>query len=378
MDWTHRFVRGWGIAAAILGLGSGTLHMAAADRILARGKGFTIEQVEVDDRVVEQKVLLQSMGRRVTADEEQLLEEQTLDRLVIRAILLQLATEGERVEARRLVSQRVAEEKEKLGSDDAYRRKILKSGTTPEAFEERMVDQTITDQVIQREIRSKLTVSDEQVRAYYDEGVDVQAAELRTVVARLKAENQDTTFYRDATNRLAIIQQTNLDRLVRPEQARARMLVLFTKHPVSGQLLPEDARRSKRERLARLRLRVLAGDDFAALAREFSEEPDAQRNNAEYLAAKEKVTLAPLREALFSLPLNQVSDIIETDLGYYLIEVLERPPGGKVPFEEAQHDIRQLLLSQEVEKRLPAWFEALKREYEVELTQQPPPPETGP
>jgi len=286
----------------------------------------------------------------------------------MRAILLQRATDGEGAEAERLVEQRVSEQVAKLGSKEAYRRGILKGGTTPEVFERRLVDQAIADQVIQREIRSKLTVSDEQVRAFYEEGVDVQAAELKATVARLENEGKGTAVYRDATNRLAIILQTNLDQLMRPEQARARMLVLFTKNPVTGQLLSEDVRRSKRERLVRLRQRVLAGEDFKALAREFSDEPDAQQNDAEYLAAKEKVTMPRLQEALFSLPLHQMSDVIETELGYYLVEVLERPPAGKVPFEEARGQIRQLLLNQEVEKRLPPWFETLKREYEVEAT----------
>jgi parvulin-like peptidyl-prolyl isomerase len=112
---------------------------------------------------------------------------------------------------------------------------------------------------------------------------------------------------------------------------------------------------------------VLSGEDFKAIAREFSDEPDAQQNDAEYLAMREKVTMPRLQEALFSLPLNQISDVIETELGYYLIEVLERPPAGKVPFEEAKGEIRQVLLNQEVEKRLPPWFEALKQEYEVEV-----------
>jgi parvulin-like peptidyl-prolyl isomerase len=355
------------VVVALVLLLAGAAEVTAAGRVLARGKGFAIQQSQVDDLVVEQKVLLQSMGRKVTQDEEELLEEKTLDRLVMRAILLQMATEEERAEARRLVGQRVSEQVQMLGSQEAYRRKILKGGTTPEVFEQRLIDQAIADQVIQREIRSKLTVSNEQVKVYYEEGVDVQAAELKSTVARLEREGKGTVSYRDATNRLAFILQTNLDRLVRPEQARARMLVLFTKNPVTGQLYSDDVRRSKRERLGRLRQRVLSGEDFKAIAREFSDEPDAQQNDAEYLAVREKVTMPRLQEALFSLPLNQISDVIETELGYYLIEVLERPPAGKVPFEEAKGEIRQVLLNQEVEKRLPPWFEALKQAYEVEV-----------
>ncbi|MFM1942882.1 MAG: hypothetical protein RI897_1864 [Verrucomicrobiota bacterium] len=361
----NRFCVGWLAVCCVLWCADAAA--AVGGRVLARGKGFSVTQGQVDELVVEQKVMLQSMGRKVTADEERLLEEQTLERLVIKEVLLQRARPEEQKRGRELVEKRVAEEIVKQGSEEAYRRRILRGGTDPDVFQRRLEEQAIADQVVQREIRSKVVVTDEQVRGFYDEGTDMHAQELKGVVAKLAMENQDSSFYRDATNRLAMIQQTNLSRLERPEQARAVMLVLFMKNPVTGQLVTEDVRKSKRDRLGRLRQRALAGEDFRALAREFSEEPDAQVNNAEYLAVKDKVTLPRLREALFSLPLNQLSDIIDTDLGYYLVQVLERPKAGKVPFEEAKEEVRSLLMNQEVERRLPQWFEQLKKEYEVEV-----------
>jgi len=56
------------VLAAVVLL-AGAEEIAAAGRVLARGKGFVVEQSQVDDLVVEQKVLLQGMGRRVTEDE---------------------------------------------------------------------------------------------------------------------------------------------------------------------------------------------------------------------------------------------------------------------------------------------------------------------
>jgi parvulin-like peptidyl-prolyl isomerase len=351
----------------LLGGGPAPAHAAVPSDVVARGKGFEIRQDQIDDLVVEQKVLLRNAGQPVRPEDERLLEERTLDRLVVREILLQMATPEEKETARRLVEDNAAAQKQRLGSEDAYRRQILKSGTTPEVFAERMLAQAIADQVLFREIRSKIEITDEQVRRFYEEGEDLQARELQSLVERLQKEGQDTTFYRDATNRLATVRQTNLDRLIRPEQARARMLVLFTRDPLTRRPLPDETQRSKRERLERLRQRVAAGEDFAALATEFSEEPDAARNRAEYVATKSKVTFPELREALFTLPLNQVSQAISTELGYYLVQVLERPAPGKVPFDQAKDDIRNLLVNQEMERRLPAWFEQIKRDYAVEL-----------
>jgi parvulin-like peptidyl-prolyl isomerase len=359
----------WLAAGLALVLISVPAFTAGVGDVVARGKGFEIRQSEVDDLVVEQRILLRGAGQSVRPEDEALLEERTVERLVVREILLLMATSEEREAARRLVEETTEEQKQKLGSEEAYRRQIFKSGSTPEVFADRMLAQAIADQVIFREVRSKIQVTEEQVRRFYDEGEDVRTRELRVLAERLQNKGEDAASYQDATNRLANIRRTNLERLVRPEQARARMLVLFTRDPLTRRPLSEDVQRTKLERMERLRQRAMAGEDFEKLAAEFSEEPDAARNRAEYLATKSQVTFPELRQALFTLPVGQVSGVIRTELGFYLVEVLDRPEPGKVPFEEAKGDIRALLINQETEKRLPAWFEQIRRDYGVEMVQ---------
>jgi parvulin-like peptidyl-prolyl isomerase len=79
-------------------------------------------------------------------------------------------------------------------------------------------------------------------------------------------------------------------------------------------------------------------------------------------------SLPALRDALFSMPTNQLSEVIETPIGYYLVRVKERRPEGKAEFDDVKDGIRDLLLTQEVEKRLPDWFSQLEKEYEVEVS----------
>ncbi len=47
-----------------------------------------------------------------------------------------------------------------------------------------------------------------------------------------------------------------------------------------------------------------------------------------------------LTEQIFSLPLNELSDIIEDSSGYHIIRVLERQDAGLTPLSEVQDDIR--------------------------------------
>ncbi len=337
------------------------------DPLVARGKGVEVRQSELDDAVVTAKVSLGQTARSLTVAQSARLEAQALERLIVSRIVEQRATEEDRKKAREEADKVVVQRKQEAGSEDAWRRQVLAAGSRPEAYEARLFLMMLADQVINREVRSKLEVTDDQVKAFYSEGIDVQAREILAVAEKLAATNKNSAFYRDATNRLDLILMANRERLNRPEQARARLLVLFTVNPLTNRRLPEEAIKSKRQRIEQLRDRVKAGEDFAKLAAEFSEEPDAAKNQGVYVAVRERVQLPELEEALFNGPLNQVSDVITTRMGCYLVEVLERTPAGKPPLEEVADEIRGFLLLQEVQQRLPAWTQQLLKEYEVEI-----------
>ncbi len=83
-----------------------------------------------------------------------------------------------------------------------------------------------------------------------------------------------------------------------------------------------------------LRSRILAGEDFAALARAYSDDTGSGANGGDLGWFGKGRMVAPFEEAAFSLPLNQVSEPVKTDFGYHLIEVLEKDPAR--PKDEAQ------------------------------------------
>jgi parvulin-like peptidyl-prolyl isomerase len=91
------------------------------------------------------------------------------------------------------------------------------------------------------------------------------------------------------------------------EQAHARHILVKT----------EDEAKKVVERLK-------AGEDFAKLAAELSEDTGSKNEGGDLGFVPHKRFVAPIDEAIFTLALHQVSDPIKTDFGWHVVEVLER------------------------------------------------------
>jgi peptidyl-prolyl cis-trans isomerase D len=110
-------------------------------------------------------------------------------------------------------------------------------------------------------------------------------------------------------------------------------------------ILVKDEKKAK-EVLAK----VKAGGDFAALAKEFSEDPGSKDNGGIYPNVTRGQMVPEFEKATFGLAPNQISDLVKTQFGYHIVQPLERYPAGIRPFEQvkpqlAQEVNRDLILS---------------------------------
>ncbi len=124
--------------------------------------------------------------------------------------------------------------------------------------------------------------------------------------------------------------------------------------------------------------RARKDEDFAALAKEFSEDPGSKSKGGEYTFARGQMVPA-FETAAFSLKTNQVSDIVTTPYGYHIIKLYEKTAAQKLELAKVKDDLKDQLARSEVqEKKLPDYLKKLKVDANLEyLHGAKPPPDAA-
>ncbi|HUR82326.1 MAG TPA: peptidylprolyl isomerase, partial [Thermoanaerobaculia bacterium] len=178
-----------------------------------------------------------------------------------------------------------------------------------------------------------INVTPAEVEAYYKaHQADYTHGEQRKVryiladYAKIRAEIRPT----DAELRRAY--ETNKNELKRPGSAHVQHILIEAKPGIPPQA--DAAAKAKAEAIvAQLR----AGADFATLARQNSQDQSSSNNGGDMGWVDMGQTVEPFERAVFSIPLNQISDPIRTqEYGYHIVKVLERRAETVQSFEDAR------------------------------------------
>ncbi len=105
---------------------------------------------------------------------------------------------------------------------------------------------------------------------------------------------------------------------------------------------PPDAVAKVEKKAREILKRARAGEDFAALARKYSEDPSATNGGDLGLFGRGQM-VKEFEDAAFSLPVGGISDPVRTVYGFHIIQVTDSRPARIVPLEEARDTLRQEL-----------------------------------
>jgi hypothetical protein len=105
----------------------------------------------------------------------------------------------------------------------------------------------------------------------------------------------------------------------------------------------------------------LKGPAFAEMAKARSDGFTAQEGGLHDWTTKGALKAAAIDEALFTLQVGQMSRILDSELGFHIVRVLERKEAGRRPFTEVQGEIQEKLKEARFDAGVAQYIERLRQ-----------------
>ena len=151
------------------------------------------------------------------------------------------------------------------------------------------------------------------------------------------------------------------------EQVRARH-ILVKLDPTADKGAKEAA---KKKAQALLALAKKPGADFEKLAKENSQDPGtASRGGDLGFFPKGRMAKAFEDVAFAMKKPNQVSDVVETQFGFHIIQYLDRQVSKEKSFEEAKEQIRRRLAPQKQRESYQSFIDNVKKKHKIEIKEE--------
>ena len=123
-----------------------------------------------------------------------------------------------------------------------------------------------------------------------------------------------------------------------------------------------------KKRLLALKVRIADGDDFASLARAHSDDKGSALKGGSLDWVTPGDLVKPFEEAMTKLDINQISEPVQTQFGWHLIQVLDRENKDD-SLEHKKNLVRDAIRKRKIEEETELWMRRLRDEAYVEIVQ---------
>jgi peptidyl-prolyl cis-trans isomerase C len=265
----------------------------------------------------------QLVSRGNSPSDSQILEmkKNALEILINRELLYQKSKDkGIKVEEAEVANQ-LKTLKGQFANEDEFKSALIKINLTETTLISEIQRRLAIQQFVEKEIVQGVTVSDEETKRYYDAN-------------------------RDSFKQLEQVRASHILIKVNPDADESQKVIC-------------------RGKIEKVQKKLQDGQDFAALAKEFSEGPSSDKGgDLGYFGRGQMVK--PFEEAAFALRIGEVSGIVETNFGYHLIKLIDKKPEGMMPYEEIKDKLKDYLKEEKISNQINLYVEELKREAKVE------------
>jgi parvulin-like peptidyl-prolyl isomerase len=309
-----------------------TMKALFGDPVIVKAKGFDIKQSDLDQVLTGAKANAAAQGQQLPPE----FSIAILNQLITIQALLQQATPADRAAGAIDADLQYTNLIKRFGSVEAFDRQLKAVGMTSDELRAKAAQEATAKAALKRELN--ITVSDDEAKAFYSK----HAADFE-----------------------------------QPELAHVRHILLMTidtsTQPPTP--LPTNAVAAKRKQIDDLLNQIRGGADFATLASQYSEDPGSKAKGGELPEFSRGQMVPEFESAAFSLTNNQVSDVVTTQFGYHIIEMIDKTPAKKFAYTDTlpQSDktvadiCKNEVETESLKKLAPDYVKKLRADQDVEI-----------
>jgi peptidyl-prolyl cis-trans isomerase SurA len=209
-------------------------------------------------------------------------------------------------------------------SDQELKAALSREGQTMASYRAQVKNELEKNEIVNRQVRIRVSITNDDVERYYKLNSKSYRAE---------------------------------------ERAHIRHILVALPENASPQQVQSAAAKA-----ADLRKRVVAGEDFGKLAREFSDGA-GQANGGDIGWVKRGTLINALEEVAFTkLSVGQVSEPFRTSMGIHIVKLEERDSGAPLPLSAVAPRIKEELYAKALDERFAKWVKTeLRRKHRVDV-----------
>ncbi len=247
---------------------------------------------------------------------------QVLEALIARSLLRQEALAQGVAVTDDEIKQQIDQLRGQFPNPEAFTQALTAEGMTEQELTQKARQEYVIQKYVETKIAPKVTVTDEAAKAFYDE---------------------------------------NQARMQTPERLHLRHILVGVEPNAAA-----EAKQQAKTEADGLAAKVKAGEDFAALAKEHSDDPGSKPKGGDLDWIAKGQTVEPFEQAAWALKDGETSSVVETRFGYHLIQRLETQAAGVVPFDNVKDRIREFLKQRRTQEAVQAEVQALRAKGKVE------------
>lgn len=199
---------------------------------------------------------------------------------------------------------------------------LAKENSSMEAYRKEVKEHLLRMRLLKREIRSRITVSEEEIGDYY-------------------LKHREAYEGKEA---------------VRIKQ----ILILYPNNP------DEKIKANLRKQIDAVHKRLLNGEPFEQLAVQYSQGPGAAAGGD--IGFIEKGTILPSLETVaFRLKMDEISEVIESPVGFHIIKAVDKRGAGIKPINSVRDEIKAKIEDEKSDKKYDEWIQELRSKSLIEI-----------